>query len=859
MTDLKPSAEDGARNLTGRGESSSARTQPATPVRPAQGRAAQPGPIKPSSATNGSAPIKPAQPRPVQPATVKPAQPRPVQAPPAKPAQPRPVQAPPIKPAQPRPVQAPPAKPAQPPPVQAAPIKPAQPQPAQAAPAKPAEATSTRAPDQNKATPPGDAKPVPTTKPNPTTTKPAPIKPAKARVAQPAPIRPAQSSATQTAPIKPSPAVTTSGPPIKPAEPTAAHPVDLKAPAAAKPNATTTTPASPNQADQAGTTQSADETKASPAVDAKAPVAAKPNPITTKPTPAQSNGGPLSAPATARANPVQQRANQPAVPSKPDSAHDDTAVIKLTSPDVKQAAPPAKPAQPTAAASTRPGLASAPDDAVLSKSGAAVSRPAPSAKPAEPSAAEAAAEAFDAAQAAAEALIRAHLAGSQPVPSTKPPQPSADKAASPAKSAPTKSAPTKSAQTKIQPPPDLEQAAKTDAAQAPAQTKPNAAATAPPVAPTQPGNAAQQAAAATAPRVAPTKLRKAAKKTAAPSNWTPLSAKSAAPSNPGTADSKPAAKPAKRGRVLGIVLASVAATLVAVLALAAVFVNQVEQSLTQNLDHEDLMPTDTAPHPTKEQVAGDALNFVVMGYDSRDPSVQRSGSFRIVHLNAKRDQAYFITFPRYTWVAIPGHGNKMIGEAYSIGGSKLAVSTLENLTDTQIDHAALADIQGFAKLTDEVGGVTVYNRTDFWSHGIHYPKGNITVSGREAIYFIGESKALPRGDFDRAANERNVVRAILAKTLSAKTMSDPARLFSVVSGVAEHLTVDKGLTNAKIRSTIFSLRLSNKDVHLIKAPVVRKRTKNGTHVVVDQAKLDELRTALRNDKVDEYLAKYPQG
>ena len=72
------------------------------------------------------------------------------------------------------------------------------------------------------------------------------------------------------------------------------------------------------------------------------------------------------------------------------------------------------------------------------------------------------------------------------------------------------------------------------------------------------------------------------------------------------------------------------------------------------------MPTDssTAPHPTKEQAAADALNFVVMGYDSRDPSVTRSGSLMILHLNAKRDQAYFISFPRDTWVSIPGHGNQ---------------------------------------------------------------------------------------------------------------------------------------------------------------------------------------------------------
>jgi LCP family protein required for cell wall assembly len=230
-----------------------------------------------------------------------------------------------------------------------------------------------------------------------------------------------------------------------------------------------------------------------------------------------------------------------------------------------------------------------------------------------------------------------------------------------------------------------------------------------------------------------------------------------------------------------------------------------------------------------------------------------------VHLNAKRDQAYVISFPRDTWVSIPGRGNNRITAAYGIGGSKLTVSTLENLTDTRMDHAALVDFQGFAKLTDEVGGVTVYNKTGFTSHGIEYPKGNITLSGERALYFVGERR-LPRGDFDRATNERNVVRAIIAKTLSTKIITDPGRLLSVVGGAAEHLTVDKGLTNSKIRSTVLSLRLADKDVHLIKAPVSRKAKRGGQRVyVVDRAKLGELRTALREDTVNEYLAKYPQG
>ena len=380
------------------------------------------------------------------------------------------------------------------------------------------------------------------------------------------------------------------------------------------------------------------------------------------------------------------------------------------------------------------------------------------------------------------------------------------------------------------------------------------AAIAQPAAPTKPGPAE------TAAPAAPTKPEPASAPVAARSEPSTASSQSLEPGKPSPADAKPAVKRSKGGRIMAVILASVAATLVAVLAFAALFVNQVERSMTQNLDREDLMPTDTAPHPTKEQVAGDALNFVVMGYDSRDPRVERSGSLMILHLSAERDKAYFITFPRDTWVSIPGHRNDRINAAYGLGGTKLTVSTLEKLTDTRIDHAAMVDFQGFAKLTDELGGVTVYNRAPVTSHGIHYPRGNITVSGERAIYFAGTSKTLPRGDFDRAANERNVVRAIIAKTLSGKTLSDPRRLLSVVSGAAEHLKVDKGLTNSTIRNTVLSLRLSNKDVHLMKAPVSRKAIKRGQRVdVLDKAKMAELRTALREDKVDEYLKKYPQG
>ena len=486
-----------------------------------------------------------------------------------------------------------------------------------------------------------------------------------------------------------------------------------------------------------------------------------------------------------------------------------------------------KPAVTQSAASTKPAKTNTAQTTTRTKPSLEVTQPAASAELPETSVAQAAAAAFLAARAAAEALSRPSPAVSQPASITKLPEPSAVKADTFTKSGAAKPEP--HAQTG---------AVQARAAPIPVLTTANAAA-ASLTARTEPEPSSAQAAAPSEPGLSGTQ--------AVVPRW------------PSLEEADSAATPAKGRRVLPIVLASVAATLVAVLAVAAIFVGQVEQSLTQNIDREDLMPS-TAPHPTKEQGAADALNFVVMGYDSRNASVTRSGSLMILHLNAQRDQAYLISFPRDTWVSIPGRGTNKINAAIGVGGPKLTVSTLEKLTDTRMDHAILVDFQGFARMTDAVGGVTVHNKTAFNSNGVHFPKGNVTLSGERAIYFVGERRALPRGDFDRAANERNVVRAIIAKTLSAKTLTDPGKLVSVVTGAAEHLTVDDGLTNSKIRSTALSLRLTDKDVHLITAPVSGQATKRGQPVdVVDKAKLAELRTALREDKVNEYLAKYPQG
>ena len=132
-------------------------------------------------------------------------------------------------------------------------------------------------------------------------------------------------------------------------------------------------------------------------------------------------------------------------------------------------------------------------------------------------------------------------------------------------------------------------------------------------------------------------------------------------------------------------------------------------------------------------------------------------------------KAYIISFPRDMYVNIPGYGKNKINAAFAFGGAPLAVRTLENLTGVRMDHVVLIDFEGFIRLTEDLHGVTVTNKTAFSSHGFDYPKGKITIAGEEALWFVRERHQLPGGDLDRAENQRNVIKAIVQKGLSAES------------------------------------------------------------------------------------------
>ncbi len=332
------------------------------------------------------------------------------------------------------------------------------------------------------------------------------------------------------------------------------------------------------------------------------------------------------------------------------------------------------------------------------------------------------------------------------------------------------------------------------------------------------------------------------------------------------------AKTSRRGfwrRALPLVSIGAALLLVVVLVGVFTYAGSVDHAVETNLQQAEELPPDIpedpadAPRPPKSATAKAAINYVIIGSDSRtaDAGQGRSDVLMLLHLDGDRRGASLISFPRDLYVSIPGKGKNKINAAYAFGGAPLTVRTLEGFLDVRMDHVAIIDFAGFIALTDELGGVTVDNPYASVSQGYDFPVGEVTVRGEQALAYVRERHQLPNGDLGRAERQRLVVQAMLAKVGSRDVLLNPVKLNRFVSAAARQVTVDKDLTTAQLRKTAVSVRFKPADIISIQAPIDGFGTSPSGQSIdkVDTDRLKELKKALKDDGMEDYAARYPNG
>lgn len=229
-----------------------------------------------------------------------------------------------------------------------------------------------------------------------------------------------------------------------------------------------------------------------------------------------------------------------------------------------------------------------------------------------------------------------------------------------------------------------------------------------------------------------------------------------------------------------------------------------------------------------------------------DVGSMRSDTIMLVHIPSDRSQIQLVSFPRDSWVPVPGQGTAKINAAFSYGGPDLAIQTVEQLTQTYIDHVMIVDWDGFKGITDALGGVSLYVPG----------QGNVTMDGEEALDYVRERKDLPGGDFDRIKRQQNFLRAIMKQAVDSVSFTNIGMMVDLLSVVTQNVTVDSAMTPEVMRGLAWDLRgVKSSNVTFMTVPVTGTGTEGDQSVVyIDDPKAQELYTALREDTMTQYLS-----
>lgn len=216
----------------------------------------------------------------------------------------------------------------------------------------------------------------------------------------------------------------------------------------------------------------------------------------------------------------------------------------------------------------------------------------------------------------------------------------------------------------------------------------------------------------------------------------------------------------------------------------------------------------------------------------RDQTTVNADTMMVLHIPADGAPPSVVSFPRDSWVTIPGHGHNKINAAYPLGynaareagagerqaesaGLNLTIRTIEGLTGLHIDHYMQVDLLGFYRISEAIGGVRVCLKEAQNAHtesggtrsysGINLPKGWSVIKGEQALAFVRQRHGLPHGDLDRIKRQQYFLRAAFAKITSAGLLLNPFKMHALLNAVGRSLLTDPSLNLISMAQQFASL------------------------------------------------------
>lgn len=315
----------------------------------------------------------------------------------------------------------------------------------------------------------------------------------------------------------------------------------------------------------------------------------------------------------------------------------------------------------------------------------------------------------------------------------------------------------------------------------------------------------------------------------------------------------------RRRRILIAIVSVIVALVTAAAAYAVVLSSTYQQNVTVL---PDVFRDDDRRPAAATGEAAEAQTILLIGSDTRgelgsnnidDVEGSLADVIMLARISSDRESIHVMSIPRDSWVQQPNGSMGKVNWSFSSGGAAGLVETVETMLDVRIDHVAAIDFESFKGLTDALGGVTVNNEVEWERWGEYFGVGPVELDGERALIFVRE-RQLTGGDLARVKQQQEYIRAVLAKTLTAETLTDPGTLLALVQQVSPFLAVDAELSPSYLAGLAIEMpNIRADDVRFFTMPV-EKGTFVGNQAVLplDPDDIAELSEAFREDSLDSY-------
>ena len=211
------------------------------------------------------------------------------------------------------------------------------------------------------------------------------------------------------------------------------------------------------------------------------------------------------------------------------------------------------------------------------------------------------------------------------------------------------------------------------------------------------------------------------------------------------------------------------------------------------------------------------LTMLLMGVDRREDEPSRSDTMILINIDPVAKTARMLAIPRDLRVIIPGYGVHKINAAYAFGdadsvpggGPGLTLRTIETNFGVHIDYFAEVDFQGFVKIVDSVGGVTLdvpypikddaYPASGNNYMRVYFPAGWQHLDGEHALQYARTRH--DDGDGMRSVRQQQLLVALREQAVSLNLLTKAGELLGELSdAVRTDLSPTQALQLARLAS-----------------------------------------------------------